>query len=332
MVSQYRTESRPYAFEANGRLHARTSGKRSPTYDIASGREGTHVMSNTIERMADGFQFLEAPAWDGFAGNLLVADLTAGGVWRIIDGGDSELVVPKRVGVGGMALHENGGIVLAGKDISWFKDGETAVLSNAAREAGLRRFNDIMTDAQGRLYAGSLDYDLSDMEKLPPPGYLHLLDLDGTTRTVADELLTTNGMGISPSGDFLYHIDSRRSTVWIYRHSDDGTLHDRRPFIEFPKGEPAPDGLAVAQDGTVWVARHQAGVSVIEPNGTVVRTISVPEGRVVSLCFGGAELDQVYMVTGGPYPGPDAGIVYRMHSDVPGVPVTLCRVPIPAIL
>jgi sugar lactone lactonase YvrE len=202
------------------------------------------------------------------------------------------------------------------------------VLHDQARADGVRRYNDITTDAVGRLYAGTLDWDLGVEQPLQRTGCLHCLDIDGSSRVVARDVMITNGLGFSPSGDVLYHVDSALDLVWAYRVDERGALHDRRAFFEWPPGTPKPDGLAVARDGSVWVALHEAGVSVVHPDGTELRRVPVPAGLVTSLCFGGPELTTLYVVTGGPRPAAGTGRLFCYEADVAGVPVAPCRVPL----
>ena len=129
------------------------------------------------------------------------------------------------------------------------------------------------------------------------PGHLHVIDLDGTVRTVSDDVTLTNGLGFSPDGKTLYHSDSRRHTVRAYDVHDDGTLSAWRPFAVL-EGQ-TPDGLAVAEDGSVYVAVADAGcVAVFAADGSPRPGIPVPLPMVTSVCFGGDSLEDLYVVTG----------------------------------
>ena len=65
------------------------------------------------EKIANGFQLLEGPVWDGATGTLLVADAQAGGVWRVSLEGHVESLIPHRRGIGGMVRHADGGLVIS---------------------------------------------------------------------------------------------------------------------------------------------------------------------------------------------------------------------------
>jgi gluconolactonase len=119
--------------------------------------------------------------------------------------------------------------------------------------------------------------------------------------------------------------------VRAYDVQPDGSVGPWRSFAGIAKGE-TPDGLAVAEDGSVWVAlAHGGAVAVYEPDGSLRQRIPVPLPMVTSVCFGGDDLKDVYIVTGsrgGPHE--NCGSVFVMRTDVPGVDLGLARVPRPA--
>ena len=165
----------------------------------------------------------------------------------------------------------------------------------------------------------------------PKPGFLHVIDLDGSVRTISDGIWLTNGLGFSPDGKTLYHSDARGDVVRAYYVKPDGSVNAWRAFATIAKGE-TPDGLAVAQDGSVWVAlAHGSAVAVYEADGTLRKRIPVPLSMVTSVCFGGNDLNDVYVVTGsrgGPHE--NCGSVLVMRTDVPGVDPGMARMPRPS--
>jgi len=150
-----------------------------------------------MQEVATGYGLVEAPVWDAARG-LYFSDVLNGGVY-LLDRADAvATVIPKRRGVGGMALHARGGLVIGGKNIAWTRDGETKVLLSPDQIPGIIGFNDFTTDAVGRIYVGSLAFRVFSEE--PKPGFLHVIDLDGSMRTLSDGVILTNGLGFSPDG------------------------------------------------------------------------------------------------------------------------------------
>ena len=178
----------------------------------------------------------------------------------------------------------------------------------------------------GRIYVGSLAFRVFGGET-PKPGHLHVIDLDGSMRTLSDGVLLTNGLGFSPDGKLLYHCDARGPYVRVYDAKPDGSVGPWRKFASLGDDK-VPDGLKVAQDGSVWVAdAHGGRVAVFNPDGSHRQDIAVPLPMVTSLCFAGDDLRDLYIVTGsrgGPHE--NCGSIFHTRVDVPGLPLPPAKV------
>ena len=280
-----------------------------------------------MQKVATGYGLIEGPVWDPARG-LFFSDVIGGGVHLLDRAGAVSLVVPKRRGIGGMALHEAGGLVVGGRDIACVSlaDSTTHQLLSLDAIPGATGFNDLTTDQAGRIYVGSLAFRVFGGEA-PRPGHLHVIDLDGTMRTLSDGVLLTNGLGFSPDGKRLYHCDARAALVRVHDVRDDGSVAPWRQFVSLGEGS-VPDGLKVAADGSVWVAdAHGSRVAVFNADGTHRCDIAVPLPMVTSLCFAGEDLRDLYIVTGSRGGPSDAcGSIFRMRVDVPGLALPPSRV------
>ncbi len=280
-----------------------------------------------MEQLAQGYGLVEGPVWEDGRG-LLYSDVLFGGVFRLNLDGEVETVFEHRRGIGGMALHEAGGLIVSGRNLSFkpFSGGATVTVLEQDESAGVVGFNDLTTDADGRIYAGALGASpVFDDGREPRAGDLYLVDLDGSARVVALDVQLTNGLGFSPDGATLYHSDSRRQTVFCYSVGADGSLGEKRPFVKTEGG--SPDGLAVSEDGAVWVAlAGGSGVGVYSASGAQQDLIEIPQPMCTSLCFGGADRRDLYIVSGSDGSQSDrAGAVFRTRTDVAGLPVAVAR-------
>lgn len=286
-----------------------------------------------MEKLADGYGLVEGPVWDADRG-LIFSDVLFGGVYSVSENGEISTLFEHRRGIGGMSLHDKGGLVVSGRNIAFkpFDQGDTVVLLERDEAAGLVGFNDITADAQGRIYAGSLgNSPVFEDGREARSGDLYLIDLDGSARKVGSDIQLTNGLGFSPDGRVLYHSDSARRTVYKYAVHDDGSLGDKEVFVETERG--APDGLAVSVDGCVWVALAGGGhgVEVYDASGGVNDFIEIPQPMCTSVCFGGADLKDLYIVSGSDGMDSDrAGAVYVEPVGVAGVPVAPASVALEA--
>jgi xylono-1,5-lactonase len=280
-----------------------------------------------MEQVAGGYGLVEAPVWAPGRG-LFFSDVLGGGIFRLALDGEVSPVVPKRRGVGGMALHADGGLVVGGRSIVWIgEDGETRDLLTADAIPGVIGFNDLTTDPAGRVYVGSLTWRV--FADAPKPGFLHVIDLDGGMRTLSDGVMLTNGLGVSPDGRRLYHSDARANVVRVYDVLADGAVSPWREFATLGERR-VPDGMKLASDGSVWVADARGGrVAVFEPDGTHRMDLDVPLPMVTSLCFAGDDLKDLYVVTGSEGgPNERCGSIFKTRVDVPGLPLAPARVAI----
>ena len=279
-----------------------------------------------MRELTSGYGLIEGPVWVPGRG-LMFSDVHGGGVYCLAADGAVTTVFPHRRGIGGMALHADNGLVVGGRNIAFksFAGSDTVMLLDRDTEHGNVGYNDLTTDAAGRVYAGSLGSPVFEAGE-QVPGDLYLVDLDGSARVVAEDVLLTNGLGLSPDGKTLYHSDSRRQTVYRYGVAPNGDLGTKRPFAGLDVG--APDGLALSADGAVWVAVAGGGcVAVFEADGTLRQRITIPMPMCTSVCFGGDDLKDLYVVTGSDgVEGDRAGTVYRRRVQVAGLPVQPARV------
>ena len=78
-----------------------------------------------------------------------------------------------------------------------------------------------------------------------------------------------------------------------------GGISNRRIVISLPYERGFSDGMAVDQEGLIWLALWRgAKVVRIDPaKGTIVDEISVPAYLVTSVCFGGPDFSELYITS-----------------------------------
>src|SRR5262245_25527333 len=273
-----------------------------------------------FETLAWGYGLIEGPRVDG-AGNLYFSDVTNGGVFRRRADGTIDTVVPKRRGVGGIALHADGGLVISGKNICHVKDGATRILF---AKDGVPGFNDLFTDAQGRVYTGSMRSNPFSESDERTPGECYRIDAEGRATELYGGVSLTNGIGFSPDGRTIYHSDTAPGLIRVHELGPDGKTTAKTPI----RVEGGPDGLAVDAEGGVWVALYQAGaVQRYLPSGKPDARLEVPARAVTSVCFGGADLRDVYVVSADNAADPArGGSIFRTRSEVAGLPAPYARI------
>jgi sugar lactone lactonase YvrE len=207
-------------------------------------------------------------------------------------------------------LHSGGGLVVTGRDVSYVRGGESRVLLALEGAAG---FNDLATAPDGSVYVGALRFHPFRGEA-PVPGEIWRIAPDGAAVPVAGGVLWANGIGFAPDGRTAYGSDYARSCVLAWDVADDAMLSSPRVFAEMAAG--SADGMAVDEEGGVWVATGESGrIARFRADGTPDRALDVPASFVSSLCFGGDDMRDVFVTTGD-------GKLLRSRADVPGLPLT----------
>lgn len=272
-----------------------------------------------IETLAFGYGLIEGPRVDA-DDNLYFSDVPNGGVFRRAPDGEITTAIPKRRGVGGIALHADGGWIVGGRNICHVNNGETRVIFEPGAP-----FNDLMTDAEGGIWCGTLRSDPFGDDADRTPGECHRIAPDGTVTEQYGGVALTNGIGFSPDGSQVYHSDTGNHQV-IKHDLVDGRVSNRRALNKHDKF--FPDGLAVDEQGVIWVADYGHGVvRGLSTDGDVVGEIAVPARAVTSLCFGGADRRDLYIVSADNTDDPARlGSVFRTRVDTPGMAVPLARV------
>ncbi|MFT7651171.1 MAG: D-xylonolactonase [Candidatus Azotimanducaceae bacterium] len=282
-----------------------------------------------MQAITEGYGLIEGPIWVAGKG-VLFSDVQFGGVFCLDENNNVEQLFEHRKGIGGMAEHAQGGVVVSGRNISFksYLGGPTVILLDREEQAGLMGFNDIVADPQGRVYAGGLSGNpLANDGTAPAAENLYLIDVDGTARVVARDIRLTNGLGFSPDGKTLYHSDTLRRSVFSYAVSSDGSLGPKEVFASTERG--LPDGLKVSEDGAVWVALADggSGVAVYNADSSLREYIDIPHPMCTSLCFGGDDLKDLYIVSGSDgLPGDKAGGIFKIRTDVPGLPLAVAKI------
>lgn len=197
--------------------------------------------------------------------------------------------------VGGFTFQADGSLLL-------FEDNRIARLEPSGErrvllrgiDAGMVRFNDVIADPEGRVYAGTIG---SSDES----GGLFCVERDGSVRLVWRGTGCANGMGFSPDHLRFYWTCSTTRRIYVADYDRaTGALTRRRVLHAAGETDGIPDGLAVDSRGHLWSARWDGhAVYHLDERGDVIDRIAFPVAKVSSLTFGGPNLDEAFVTTAG---------------------------------
>jgi len=270
----------------------------------------------------------EGPRWDADAGRLLTVDIEGRTLHRFdpATGEDSPLELGQRIGVATPV--EGGGLLLALARMLALLDEPANTMEPLAvfPHGDDVRANDGACDPAGRLFVGTMALD-----ERPGGGALYRYTTGAGLERVLDAVTLSNGVGWSPDGTRMYYVDSPTQRVDVFDYDTaTGEPSVRRPFARIAHEDGIPDGLAVDDEGGVWVALYGGGaVRRFDPDGGLDQVLEVPATNVTACCFGGADGRSLFVTTARQGLGeaelvrePLAGSVFVADAGVAGPPAT----------
>ena len=208
----------------------------SPVLEAAGtidGLEGLVAPEATVEKVSEGFQFIEGPVWIGGAddGSLLFSDIPGDRVyeWSEREGSSvfldpvflPELETNGQGGSNGLTVDSEGRVVLSehgNRRIARIEpDGTRITLADRYDGMRLNSPNDIVYHSSGAAFFTDPPYGLASPEaaELDWNG-IYRLDADGTLTLVADGQTRPNGIGLSPDEQTLYVANSdQEARIWM---------------------------------------------------------------------------------------------------------------------
>lgn len=286
----------------------------------------------TLEKIADGFTWVEGPVWHKQGGYLLFSDIPANAVYKWIPGKGASLylknsgysgVAPfagKEPGSNGLTFDASGRLYLCrhgDRQIGRLEaDGRIAPLATNYKGQRINSPNDLVFKSNGDLYFTDPPFGLpktfDDPDKAPVQGVYRVTKDGAVTRLVAD-IKAPNGIAFSPDEKTLYvsDVDPKRAAWLAYDVKSDGTVTNGRVFFDATRWRKdpffGPDGFKLDKQGNIFGARP-GGVSVIAPDGTLLGTIET--GQPTSNVAWGED-GRTLFITGG-------SAVYRLRLTTTG--------------
>jgi gluconolactonase len=279
---------------------------------IALGATGTFAQDDALPEgaklIAEGFSFPEGPAIDA-KGVLWFTD-PRGNTIHTWDGKELKQIADDTQGGNGLAFDKEGTLYVCqggGAAVGKLEANRTiATVVAQADQLPLASPNDLVFDHRGNLF-------FTNPGRRGVPSIVRA-GTDGASTIVASDPQYPNGIGISPDGKWLYVCDTMGgSALWRYPLSEDGEVGEGAEFINFGRG--APDGMAVAASGNLYVAMNLAAkITVVNPEGNVIKEYQFPTGSgTTNVCFGGPDWKTLYITCG------SSGKVYEMPVDEAGL-------------
>jgi gluconolactonase len=284
-----------------------------------------------VEKLADGFDFVEGPVWVP-EGYLLFSDPNRNTIYRYTPGEGVAVFRTKsgytgadvgryhQPGSNGLTLDSEGRLTIdehGNRRVTRIEpNGLVTVLADRFDGKRLNSPNDLVYHSSGALYFTDPPFGLPAVyddpaKELPFSGVFRLHE--GALTLLTADLKGPNGLAFSPDERYLYvgNWDPERKVVMRYEVLANGTLAGSTVFLDLTRaeGDEAIDGVKVDQQGHVYVS-GPGGLWIVSPEGRRLGVLRTPE-LAANFAWGDADGRTLYLTarTG----------LYRVRLNLPGV-------------
>ncbi|MDQ3655078.1 MAG: SMP-30/gluconolactonase/LRE family protein [Chloroflexota bacterium] len=262
--------------------------------------------SARVEKLYEGCRWAEGPAWFPLMRSVVWSDIpndrmlrwdeTTGvtGVFRQPAGYTNGNTVDRE---GRLVSCEHGNRRVTRTE----HDGSITVLADRYEGMQLNSPNDVAVKSDGSIwftdppYGIESDYEGHKGEVEQAGNFVYRVDPgSGEVEVVVDDFDRPNGLAFNPDESKLVVSDTGSAQTRHFRIfdvADNGTLSGGEVFATCTSG--GFDGFRFDTEGRIWTSAGD-GVHCIDPDGTLLGKVKVPEG-VANVAFGGAKRNRLFI-------------------------------------
>ncbi len=226
-------------------------------------------------------------------GRIYVQNPSSGSIDRILANGSMEHFATASAGNNGIAFGPDGRLYVAEtakrRIIALNQQGHAAVIAQGILGVGLTV-----------THAGNI-YVTESNDATPYSGKVWLIRAHGEKTVVAEGLNGPAGISLSPDGLWLCAAESKGHHGYSYRVQPSGELQLGEPYYWFHVPDTADDSgvsqVCMDRDGYTYAATRM-GVQIFDRSGRVRAILPVDGHQLAGICFGGADMQTLYVSTG----------------------------------
>ena len=255
----------------------------------------------SLEKLGEGFRWLEGPVWFGDRNCLLFSDIPNDAIMRWSE--DTGVTVYRRPAgfPNGQTRDREGRLITClhhERCVTRTEfDGTVTVIADRFEGKRLNSPNDVIVKSDGTIwfsdppYGILTDYEGGKQEQEQKARVYRLDPRNGVLSAVTDEFDGPNGLCFSPDERKLYivetglmAVDDSVKNIQVFDVDESGAgIRNGRVFHTIAPGN--ADGIRADEDGNIWSAAGD-GVHCLDPSGALLGKIKIPY-TVSNISFGG---------------------------------------------
>lgn len=279
-------------------------------FEIFDDRFRRFVLFNApLERLADGFRWLEGPVWFADMDCLLFSDIPNDRIMRWSEASGVNVFRRPAGFPNGQTRDREGRLITCSHHgrcvLRTEHDGRVTVIADRFDGKRLNSPNDVIVKSDGSIwfsdptYGIQTDYEGGKQDSEQPCRVYRLDPGTGELTIIADDFQGPNGLCFSPDERRLYIVETGLQFeeepelhIRVFDVDDDGLrLRNGRFFHRVSPGN--ADGIRCDEDGNVWSSAGD-GVHCIDPSGALLGKILVPS-TVGNITFGGRNRSRLFI-------------------------------------
>lgn len=279
-------------------------------FEIVDPRFRHFVLVNApLEKLGEGFRWLEGPVWFGDRNCLLFSDIPNDRIMRWSE--ETGVSVFRRPAgfPNGQTRDREGRLITCSHHNRCIMrtefDGTVTVLADRFDGKRLNSPNDVIVKSDGTIwfsdppYGIQTDYEGGKQEQEQKARVYRLDPRSGVLSVVTDDFDGPNGLCFSPDERKLYivetgllAVDDPVKNIQVFDVDESAAaIRNGRLFHTIAPGN--ADGIRADEDGNIWSAAGD-GVHCIDPSGTLLGKIKVPY-TVSNITFGGRYRSRLFI-------------------------------------
>lgn len=244
----------------------------------------------------------EGPVWNDKAGALMWVDYHEGLVCQFHLA--SQKYVTTKIAETVMIsipTNRNNLVVAVGNRICIYDPDKKKVIKETLIQENKpdNRLNDGKCDAENRLWIGTMDNSAKSGE-----GALYKVNADLSYEKMDEAFTLPNGIAWDKRDEKMYVVDSVMQKIFCYDFDlEKGLISNKSILIDTTGEKGLPDGMTIDEEDNLWVAfwQSQSVVQYETKTGRVLSRIVIPADIPSSCCFGGTDLDTLFITTSRKY-------------------------------